>query len=138
MLVDQLSIERYRITFRDVVGVVRLPNLQINVAPKISIAHFLYIVGHSEVVPRHSTAHVQVDQGTGFIEVLARWFLDAAERLMRNGLRKDYCEHTEELSEVRGSLDPCETALAAASGRAIAFCNFDELSYPSGEVILQR
>lgn len=126
--VESLGSGRYRVIFRDVIGVLRLPTRQIQIAPKIPFPHFLYIASRSELAPRLSNAQVFVDQGDGFLEVLANWFLDAAEKLLRTGLRNDYKEFTDEMAEVRGRLLTCETALCTLRGRAVAICEFEELS----------
>lgn len=126
--VNRISAQRCRVTFRDVIGVVRLPGCQIQVEPKIPANHFFYIAQRSELAPRLASADVKVDGGTAFVEVLARWFLDAVEQLLRLGLRKDYKTVVEELQEVRGHLFSCETLMESLRGRAVAICEFDDLS----------
>ena len=126
--VESLGGGRYKVVFRDVIGVLRLPSRQVHIAPKIPLPHFLYIARRSELAPRLSNAQVCVDQGDGFLEALASWFLDAAEKLLRTGLRSDYKEFSDEMAEVRGRLLTCETALCTLRGRAVAICEFEELS----------
>lgn len=126
--VERLGGGRHRVIFRDVIGFLRLPSRQIHIEPKIPLRHFLYIATRSELSPRLTQAEVSVDKGEGFLEAIARWFLSAAETLLRAGLRTDYEELTDELSEVRGRLATCETALCVLSGRPLAVCEFEELS----------
>lgn len=126
--VENIGPGQYRVLFRDVVGVLRLPSRQIHVVPKIPMAHFLYIAGHSEPASRSSPQTVYIDSSGGFIEILAGWFLDAAELLVRQGLRPDYASYRDELSAVRGRILPCESLLANLQGRPVADCEFDELS----------
>lgn len=126
--VDPLEGSRYRVTFRDVVGVVRLPNRQVHVSPKIPLNHFLHIASRSDLAPRLSTRLVSVDASNGFIEVLARWCLDAAEQLLRGGLRREYKSSIDEVKEIRGRVHECATLVEALQGRLVALCEFEELS----------
>ncbi len=119
---------RYRVTFQDVVGMVRVGDLQVNVLPKIPSTHFWHIVCHSELAPRISSAPVAVSEGLALIELLARWCVEAAEKLLRVGLRKDYKENLDELDEVRGQIQALETAERVYRGAAVAVCRFEELS----------
>lgn len=126
--VENLGGDRFKVIFRDVIGVLRLPNRQIQIVPKIPLSHFLYIASRSELAPRLSNAQVSVNENGGFLEALANWFLDAAEKLLRVGLRSDYKELSDELAEIRGRLMVCETALCTLRGQAVAFCEFEDLS----------
>jgi 5-methylcytosine-specific restriction enzyme subunit McrC len=125
---ERLAGERCRATFRDVVGVVRIGARQIQVLPKIPLTHFFYLASRSELAPRVATHSTMLDDGIGFVELLCRWCVDAAEQLLRHGLRKDYCSTTNDLAEVRGRVLTFETAIESLRGRAVAICEFDELS----------
>jgi 5-methylcytosine-specific restriction endonuclease McrBC regulatory subunit McrC len=132
-IVDVVPIggEKYAVTFRDVVGVVRLGDLQIRVQPKISEKHFSYLVRRSRLAPRVATASASVDAGANYASLLALWCVAEAEALLRKGLRSDYNEVVDELLEVRGRLDVVATMLAVHSGRAVALCEFEELNHDS-------
>lgn len=119
----------YEVTFREVIGVVQLGSLRIRVSPKIPWEHFIYIASRSEFSPRLSSKNAAVEPGFEFIDILCRWFIDAAERLLRLGLRQDYSENTQELEEIRGRLVILETATEVFKGRPVASCVFDELSF---------
>lgn len=119
----------YEVTFREVIGVVQLGRLRIRIAPKIPWEHFIYIASKSEFSPRLSTQAAAVEPGFEFVDILSRWFIDSAERLLRLGLRHDYNESTQELEEVRGRLLTLETAAEVLKGRPVATCVFDELSF---------
>ena len=126
--VDLLHNGRYRLLFRDVVGLVRLGGRQIRVLPKIPPQHFLYLAGHSDIAPRMSAASANVSSGMDFIELLSRWFIEASEQLVRQGLRKEYQEESAELREVRGQIRAMETVTELVRGRAVAHCTFDSLT----------
>jgi 5-methylcytosine-specific restriction enzyme subunit McrC len=126
--VDQLGAGRYRVTFRDVIGAVRIGGRQLQVSPKIPMRHFLYLASRSSIAPRLSASQIRIEGSGGLIEVLVRWTLSAAEALLRLGMRKDYKAFVDELPEVQGRTLACETTLNALRGRAVAACEFEELS----------
>lgn len=116
------------VTFRDVVGVVIVGSKQLAVRPKIPLSHFSYLASRSDLAPRFSAAQVSVGQGEEFVHVLARWCVDAAEKLLRSGLLSDYSDCVGELSEVRGRVRPMETAVLTATGLPRALCEYQEFS----------
>jgi 5-methylcytosine-specific restriction enzyme subunit McrC len=119
---------RYRIKVMNMIGVIRLADSELYVTPKIPIEHFFYLAQRSTALPRTCDSTVLVEAGITFPEVLARWCLDAAEALLRQGLRLDYREMDDELSAVRGHVLPLPTTLDLLRGRPFATCRFDELS----------
>lgn len=125
---DRLRDGGYRVTFRDVIGLVRVGDKQIRVLPKIPIDHFSYIASRSDLAPRLSTTTTQVDEGLDFSAVIARWCVDSAEKLLRQGLRKDYTDQTNELDQVQGSIQPMETTMLTSIGVARAVCSFQEFT----------
>lgn len=124
----RLAHDSYAVTFRDVVGVVRLGDIQIRIRPKIPDHHFSYLIAKGALAPRTSVASVGVSGGEDYASLLASWCVTEAESLLRRGLRADYIGLTEELPEVRGRLDVVATALAIQSGRPTAACEFEEFS----------
>jgi len=119
---------RFEVTFREVIGVVQIGRHRIHVRPKIPWDHFIFIASRSELAPRVSSEITSVESGLEFLEILCRWFIEAAERLLVLGLRSDYLEVAEEREEIRGQLLPLQTAMEIMKGRPIALCVFDELS----------
>lgn len=116
------------VTFRDVVGVVSVGSKQLSVRPKIPLSHFAYLASRSDLAPRFGATKVSVGQGEEFVHVLARWCVDAAEKLLRSGLLSDYSDCVGELSEVRGRVRPLETAVLTAMGLPRALCEYQEFS----------
>lgn len=55
--------------------------------------------------------------------------MEAAEKLVRSGLRQGYVSITSEIEELRGSLHPVETSIRNLQGIASAVCSYDELSF---------
>lgn len=113
--------------FRNVVGVVRLGDLQLQVVPKIPLSHFCHLMGRSEVAPRVNDSPTRVGSSRDLRELVCGWLLAEAERVVRLGLHRDYSEYEEELSEVRGSVQPVPTILANLSGRVSVHCSYSEL-----------
>ncbi|MEJ7931622.1 hypothetical protein WG922_16745 [Ramlibacter sp. AN1015] len=126
--VESLRGGRCSVSFRDVVGVVSVGAKQFCVRPKIPFNHFAFLASCSEIAPRFSDARVALDQGNDFAIVLARWCVDAAEKLLRSGLLSDYADCVEGIEEIRGRVLPLETALLIASGVPRALCDFQEFS----------
>jgi len=60
--------------------------------------------------------------------MLASWCVDAAEKLLRLGLRNDYVNVTDFTDVIQGRLLAIETSLANSAGRLTAFCEFQEFS----------
>jgi len=126
--IDRLRDGGCRVIFKDVIGIVRVGDKQINVKPKIPMNHFTYIASRSELAPRISTASTQVQEGIDFTALIARWCVEAAEVLLRQGLRKDYADRTDELDQVQGSIHPIETTMLNAIGVPRAVCSFQEFT----------
>lgn len=119
--------ECWTVTFREVVGVVAIGDICIRVAPKIPAAHFNHVIRHSSIAPRIASERVTASDDEHLVELLARWFLDEADTLLRYGLRRGYEERREELSLVEGRVELVETAVANVMGRAVAVCTYEEL-----------
>jgi 5-methylcytosine-specific restriction enzyme subunit McrC len=129
--VERIAGSQYTVMFRDVVGLVSLSHVQIQIKPKIRSEHFLYLIERSDLAPRVSQRKADVEAGDDFVGLLARWCVEATEALLRQGLRQEYVDHVEPVSEVRGKLLPLETVMHLYSGRMSAQCEFDELSEDS-------
>src|SRR4051794_27072097 len=48
---DRIGAGRVRVLFRDVVGVIKVGNVQIEIQPKIPIDHFLFLVQKTRLAP---------------------------------------------------------------------------------------
>jgi 5-methylcytosine-specific restriction enzyme subunit McrC len=113
----------------DAVGVIAIPGLQITVKPKIPLGHLLYMLGQVDVLPRLDEERTEIEQSTDLFELTARWFLSAAEQLVRLGLIRDYEPERSELSAVRGRLEPLNTALLYYSGHLAFDCEYEDFTY---------
>ena len=120
--------ESYWVTVMNMVGVIRLPDAQLEVTPKIPEPHFLRLAERATLSPRTNSSQVSIEADAGFAEVLALWFLEDVEVLLRRGLRPDYLSFDDELPAVRGRLKAVQTTLAIMQGQPVAHCSFEELS----------
>jgi len=113
----------------DAVGVIAIPGLQITVKPKIPLGHLLLMFAKTDVWPRLDEQRTEIEPSKDLFELIARWFLSAAEQLLRLGLIRDYELERRELPAVRGRLEPLNTALLYYSGRLAFDCEFEDFTY---------
>jgi 5-methylcytosine-specific restriction endonuclease McrBC regulatory subunit McrC len=59
------------------------------------------------------------------MDLVARWYLNATERLLRGDLIRDYRETRDDLEAVRGRVDALGTAQLFYAGRLAATCDFE-------------
>jgi 5-methylcytosine-specific restriction enzyme subunit McrC len=117
----------YSVKVADAVGVIGvLDRLQIEVRPKIPLSHLIHLMTAADELPRMDEQAAEVEYGQNLLELIARWYVKAAERLLRRGLIKDYSARRDFLSAKRGRLDTLRTARAFYSGRIGFECEFDE------------
>jgi 5-methylcytosine-specific restriction enzyme subunit McrC len=127
--VEQKSAGRFEVVVYNAVGVIGLSGMQIVVQPKIPMRHLLYLLTSSSELPAKSTSEiVSVGDDASLFELIARWFLDAAEKLIRLGLDRDYERRKADLTVVRGRVDLLPTIRAVKAGRPAVRCEFDNFS----------
>ena len=113
---------------RDAVGVISVDGIELIVSPKIPQDHFLYLASQSGIIPRIEAQHTEIASKPSLWEVLAHWFIHAAETLLRGELTKGYRERSDELDRPRGRILALETARVFYEGRPIVACEFEEFS----------
>jgi len=119
----------YEVTVVDAVGLIAAGDLLIEVHPKIDLAHLVHLLIHSDAVPRTASIAASASADTPLWELVARWYVDALEAVLRRGLVLDYRTESDLAPSVRGQLLPTETAHAYYSGRigiASVYDEFDE------------
>lgn len=129
---------RYSVRVSNAVGVVSLPDLQLEVRPKIPASHFLYLLSASEYYPRLDEQRASLEAGEDLFRLLARWFVQSMERLLRQGLIKDYSEEKGFLSAKRGRIQTAKTASSYYRGRVGFHCEYDDFNTdtPLNRVVL--
>src|SRR5437762_692653 len=83
---------------------------------------------HLDVLPRLDAERTEIEQSADLFELAARWFLSAAEQLVRLGLIRDYEPARGELPVVRGRLEPLNTALLYYTGRLAFDCEYEDFT----------
>ena len=116
---------RYSVRISDAVGVVGLGQLQLIIDPKIPLSHLLYLFGESGALPRSLLERSHLAPDANFFVVIATWFIEACEQLLRHGLISDYGRVTNDLACARGRIHATATARSVLLGRPVIRCDYD-------------
>lgn len=119
---------KYAVTVRDAIGLISVGDLQIEVRPKIPLNHVVFLLARSGTLPRLDSGRVGAAKNTSLWQLVARWFVEHAERVVRRDLIRDYCEVQRSEPVVKGRLNPLLTARNVYSGRLEFPCTYDEFS----------
>ena len=74
----------------DTVGVVVTPTLILDVVPKIPAPHLLYLLERGGLVPRLDAERATLASDQTLLELITRWFARELERVLEEGLARDY------------------------------------------------
>ena len=110
------------------VGIISITDLQLRVSPKIPWSHFVYLLGFSRLAPRFVNTVVDTADSIDLLQLIAHWFINALDDILRHDLLNDYTETADELSFVRGQLEHVATAQNYYTGSLRMKCVFDEFS----------
>jgi hypothetical protein len=129
---------RWEVRVADAVGAVSIGDLQLLVQPKITNEHLLYLFARSGHYPRLEASRANLAAARSLWELVAAWFVDAVEVVLRRDLIRDYQDHTDELAFVRGRIQTLATSRSLLKGRAFVSCDFDEFDAdnPMNRVLL--
>lgn len=130
--------DSYEVTVINAVGLVSIRGLQIEVHPKIELSHFLYLLRKGDVLPRTVTHTTTAAADTTLWDLVARWYVETLETVLRRGLLSDYRSESDLLQVARGQVLPVETAGAYYGGRVGVMCEYDEFDedMPLNRVLL--
>lgn len=120
--------DKWELRVTDAVGAIAVGSAQFIVEPKIPNAHLLYLFEHSGHVPRLDPQRTSLAADRTLWNLVAAWFTEAAEAVLRRDLIRDYQQQVEELAFVRGRSHPLPTARALLKGRIKVTCEFDEFT----------
>ena len=131
---------RYEVRVAEAIGAVAAGNLQLLVEPKIPLSHLTYILQEGGQLPRIADGRAELQSDENFLNLIAFWFVQAAEELLRHDLIRDYSTINADRAAARGRIDPIPTARSLLRGRPSLRCTFDELTVdnPSTEYFRQR
>ncbi len=118
-----------RVLVLDAVGLVATPTVQLNVRPKIPVPHLLEILQAADVVPRFATGEGLMKESQSLVILVAHWFVTALEKVLEEGLARDYRSHRDELTAVRGRVLPLPTARLFYRGRVAIVADYEEFDF---------
>jgi 5-methylcytosine-specific restriction endonuclease McrBC regulatory subunit McrC len=127
--VEGLGGSSARVRILDAVGMLAVDGLQLTIEPKIPQRHFLDIVSRSSHLPEIATLPAGLEEDIHFAVLICQWFLVALERILAEGLLRDYREIREETSAVRGRLLSLPTAHLFYRGRLAVAAEFEEFDH---------
>jgi 5-methylcytosine-specific restriction enzyme subunit McrC len=136
--VQPIGPEQWSVRVSDAVGVISVGELELQVAPKIPPDHLLHLLVRGGELPRLDEAPVHAAVSPSLWELVARAFVEAAERLLRLGLIRDYRELADTLDAAAGRIEILGTARHYYAARLALDCVFDDFSFdtPLNRVIL--
>lgn len=120
-----VSESEYVVRVSDAVGVIGLQQTQLIVEPKIALPHLLYLFAESDQFPRHLLERSRLATDASFFSVIAAWFIETCEALLRHGLVSDYVRFTGDLACARGRVHTVATARSVLVGRPVIRCDYD-------------
>lgn len=123
---ERISDHDFKVTINDAVGALGLGDVQLVVQPKIPLGHLVYLLENANQVPRGSTERAHLEKEKAFADLVVRWFIVAAERLLRLGLDRDYERTIGDLTFARGRIHALATSRSVLTGRPIIRCEFDK------------
>ncbi len=86
------------------VGVVRLPDLTVEIKPKLPIDRVLFLASYALRVFKLNTEVADLDRSTELVEAMVHLFHAAVRQATGRGLLQGYLTHEETLSVVRGRI----------------------------------
>jgi 5-methylcytosine-specific restriction enzyme subunit McrC len=116
----------YELRVADAVGAIAVADLQLVIGPKIPDDHLLYLFARSRHFPRLDPQRAALTRGRSLWELVATWFVEAAEQVLRRDLIRDYHPHVAALPLVRGRIQPLATTRTLLKGRVAITCEYDE------------
>lgn len=136
--VQPVGHEQWSVRVSDAVGMIAVGELELQVAPKIPPNHLLHLLARGGELPRLDEAPVHAAVSPSLWELVARAFVEAAERLLRLGLIRDYRELADTLDVASGRIEVLGTTSHYYAGRLALDCVFDDFSFdtPLNRVVL--
>jgi 5-methylcytosine-specific restriction endonuclease McrBC regulatory subunit McrC len=117
---------------------VSIPGLQLLVKPKIPQEHLLYLAQCSDVLPAMDSHRAVIEQDQHLVSLIAHWFIAALEKLLEEGISRDYRMSRDRLETVRGRIDLLRTARMFYKGQLSVFSEFEEFDFdtPLNRILL--
>lgn len=120
------DVQAYKVTVWNRIGAIQLGDRTLLIRPKIEFDHFIYVselaIGDPQIRERDPLV---LEPHQSFRDLIARWFLNAVDRLIPNHLIRDYYEQLGVLPAVRGAVNPIATTRRFYHGRLDVVCRYD-------------
>jgi len=129
---DRVSDDCYNVKVSDSVGAIGVGDLQLIVRPKIPLSHLIFLLAEADQLPRSLYERSRLSADDTFFDVIANWFVDTCEALLRQGLTSDYGRITGDLPCARGRIHVVKTSRALSRGRPSVHCDFDHFGEDTG------
>ena len=117
---------RGEITVHNAIGVVGVGDRRIVVRPKIDLPHVCHLLARGEILPSFIPSEIAIAPASDLLELIARWFVAACERLLRLGIVRDYEETSDDVTAILGRLEVHRTVDNYYAGRLAVHCVFDD------------
>lgn len=116
----------WRITVADAIGLIVVGDLQLITTPKIPPSHLFYLFAEAELIPRIAPSEASAAAGTDLWQLVCRWLVEAAERVLRRDLARDYLPIRDRLEVARGQIDALASGEEFYRGSLHLVCDFEE------------
>jgi 5-methylcytosine-specific restriction enzyme subunit McrC len=126
---NPLGAGQWEVRVSDAIGLISINTIQLVIKPKIDASHLLFLFAQSGRFPRLDSQRAFVIGARSFWDLIARWFVVAAERLLHGDLVRDYEPCVDELKAANGSIMPLPTARVYYAGRLSFVCRFEEFAF---------
>ena len=113
----------------DAVGIVAMPTLILDVEPKVPPAHLLYLLERAGLLPRLDAAQATLQADQTLFELIARWYVMALDRVLEEGLARDYRTQRGLFPAVRGRVLAIPTAQLYYRGRLEVASEYQDFDF---------
>lgn len=131
--------DTYDVRPHNVIGVVGLPGLQLVIEPKIPRSHIFHLMRRTSPTFRPALSKTLVAADESLKELVATWYLDEVDDLLRYDLLRDYNPRQDNLPVIRGSVLVLPTTRNLLGGKLRAECRYEEFEQdtPLNRVLLE-
>jgi 5-methylcytosine-specific restriction enzyme subunit McrC len=123
------TVGRCEVRVIDAVGIIAMPTLTLDVTPKVPAAHLLYLLERAGLLPRLDAAQATLQADRTLFELIARWYVIALNRVLEEGLARDYRTQRGLFPAVRGRVLAMPTAQLYYRGRLEVVSEYQDYDF---------
>lgn len=127
--VQRLSAGRCKVRVVDAVGVIATESLVLDVSPKIPSRHLLYLLERAGLVPRLAATRATLSADETLLDLIGRWYVRALDRVLKEGLARDYRTSVGELPVARGRVLALPTARTYYRGQLGVVSEYQDFDF---------